>query len=387
MFPTSTVAQLIQTTLHLDVRAYDRQAQLVVAVNNPAVTPPHRPAFPDLRTLTKCTRFTDVWQLSYFLIPQSAIVWVVGPFTTTALTSQLIASVLSRNQATISDRHQFAQFYNTLPILSQHEVQTTGTLLVNLLAHPLRIPAWQTLTTPQTAPAPAALPFKRPTTTAHHYQIEANLMATIRTGDTDKITDYFAPMTAMLDFFQNRLANRPLRSCQDMCLVSNTIDRIAARQGGVHPGDLDSLSEKFALLIERQRSIVGLKRLIVAMLTEYTQLVHDRSTAGYSPLIQRAVAAIWQHLGDSFKVASLAQWLQTSPSYLSRRFKQETTQTLTEFITAQRLASAKTYLLNTTTPITAIALLVGFSDPTTFTKRFKQVTHQTPSEYRRHPRS
>lgn len=383
----TAAARLIQTTLGLDVRCYNAQGQLQVTFNNPSITAPHRPQLPKLSTITQLTHYTDAWQLSYLLVPLTPGYGVVGPFTTTALTSQSITTILSRNRLTTSEQHQFIQFYNALPMLSPAEVAATGTVVVNLWRRPLKTPTCQALTaTPTLAPTPPQTSPKT-TTVTHRYQIEAQLMAVVSAGDTAHIGDYFQPMTAIITLFQNRLPRQPLRACKNMCLVSNTLNRIAARQGGVHPLYLDSISAKYAQLIEHQRTIDGLKQLTVAMLTDYTQLVKDQATVGYSPLIRRTIDYVSLHLGHPLKVATIAAALNTTAAYLSRRFKQETTQLLTHFIVQQRLQRAKTYLLTTTTSITDIALLVGFADSASFTKQFKRFTNMTPSAYRRHPQS
>ncbi|GEO68956.1 helix-turn-helix domain-containing protein [Levilactobacillus acidifarinae] len=389
MSPFTRTARLIQTTLGLDVRCYDPTGQLSLSLNNPVVTAPHQPQLPDLTHIDQLTHYTDPWQLSYLLVPLPTGTCVVGPFTTTTLTSQVITTVLAQNHLTVSEQHQLTQLYDALPMLSPAEVTATGTVVVNLWRQPPLTPTCQTLTANPQNTSPAPLPkLGSPDTTAidHHYQVEAALMATVRAGNTVKIVDYFRPMTAMLTLFQNRLPNQPLRSCKNMCLVSNTLNRIAARQGGVHPVYLDSISEKYALLVERQRTITGLKQLTVAMLTDYTQLVKDHATTGYSPLIKRTVDYVTLHLGHPLRVTSIATALNASSTYLSRRFKAETGQTLTRFIHTQRIQSAQTYLLNTTTSITTIALLVGFPDLASFTKQFKRLTGQTPRDYRQHPR-
>ena len=385
MSSLTTTARLIQTTLGLDVRCYDTQGQLLLSLNDPARTTPHRPHFPQLTTITHLTHYTDGWRLSYLIVPLTSGTCVVGPFTTTALTSQVVTTVLAQNHLTVSEQHQLTQLYDALPMLSAAEVQATGTVVATLWHYPPLTTSCQTLTVPLPTlsnPLPA---IDSPRMIEQNYRTEAQLMATISAGDTAGISEYFRPMTATLTLFQNRLPNQPLRSCKNMCLVSNTINRIAARQGGVHPAYLDRLSEKYARLVEQQHTIAGLKKLTVAMLTDYTQLVKNHATTGYSPLIKRAIDYVQLHLGHPLRVNDIAATLNASPTYLSRRFKAETGQTLTAFVHAQRIHSAQVYLLNTTTTVTEIALLVGFPDLASLTKQFKALTGQTPSDYRKHP--
>ena len=58
-----------------------------------------------------------------------------------------------------------------------------------------------------------------------------------------------------------------------MAFVLNTLYRVAAERGGVHPVYLHNISERFAILIERTTNIPNLKKLMLLMANEYCDLV------------------------------------------------------------------------------------------------------------------
>ena len=72
-----------------------------------------------------------------------------------------------------------------------------------------------------------------------------------------------------------------------------------------------------------------------------------------------------------------------SPSYLSNVFKQETGQTLTDYISTQRMARAANLLRTTNATVASVAEDVGILDVNYFTKLFKSATGLTPTRYRR----
>lgn len=91
-----------------------------------------------------------------------------------------------------------------------------------------------------------------------------------------------------------------------------------------------------------------------------------------------------EHYGRKFKLAEMAQELNRSASYLSRRFQQETGEQIHDYLTSFRLRKA-CELLRHERPwsISDIAQRVGFSDTTYFISCFKKRLGETPLQYRK----
>ena len=166
-----------------------------------------------------------------------------------------------------------------------------------------------------------------------------------------------------------------------MAFVLNTLYRIAAERGGVHPVYLHNISERFAILIERTTNIPNLDKLILLMTNEYCDLVNTFATGHYSPIVKKTVDYILLNLGNSLTQSQIAEEIHVNPSYLSRKFKEETGMNITEFINQKRVEEAKLYLQRGNISITDIAFLVGFNDLNYFSKVFKKLTSVTPSQY------
>ena len=77
----------------------------------------------------------------------------------------------------------------------------------------------------------------------------------------------------------------------------------------------------------------------------------------------------------------MAAALFISPNYLRQLFKQETGQTFTEFLTAQRMQHAHMLLGNPQTKVCDVAEQAGYADSRYFSVCFKKFYHMTPSEY------
>lgn len=89
------------------------------------------------------------------------------------------------------------------------------------------------------------------------------------------------------------------------------------------------------------------------------------------------------HLADDLNVTRIAEIMHFNPQYLTRTFKAETGQGILEYITTQRIESAKKLLLETNIPIKEISSLVGYQDYAYFTRVFKKETGVSPKQYRK----
>lgn len=80
-----------------------------------------------------------------------------------------------------------------------------------------------------------------------------------------------------------------------------------------------------------------------------------------------------QEIADSFYL---------SREYISRRFKQEFNETITDYLTRIRVEKAKELLKNQHLKIYEIAYQVGYQNEKYFSKVFKKLVGCTPNEYR-----
>jgi len=88
------------------------------------------------------------------------------------------------------------------------------------------------------------------------------------------------------------------------------------------------------------------------------------------------------HARYDFSVASMAEALDVSQSYLSRFFRDQTGMTVTEYVTNLRMEQARTLLRKSEKSIHEVGLQVGYFDASSFIKRFKMHTGTTPGEFR-----
>ena len=99
-------------------------------------------------------------------------------------------------------------------------------------------------------------------------------------------------------------------------------------------------------------------------------------------LIARALPYLDRHISEINSVEELAQVLQVTPSYLSDLFSRSMKVPLKQYITAKKIALAKTRL-SSGESVTDTAFACGFCTVSHFIVVFRRVTNLTPSEYRK----
>lgn len=114
------------------------------------------------------------------------------------------------------------------------------------------------------------------------------------------------------------------------------------------------------------------------------EAMQDLSTYAYHmSCILRVLIYIEEHLNEALELEELAKIARISPYYFHRLFRVYLNETVADYVKRLRLQRAAQHLQYTNTPITDIALEMGYETPSSFTKVFNQVMGQSPSKYRK----
>ena len=213
------------------------------------------------------------------------------------------------------------------------------------------------------------------------YAHENGLMDAIRQGQIWRVEGSLSRITPAV--LEQRLSDK-VRDAKNYCIITNTLSRKAAEQGGVHPMYIDSVSSAFAARIEQLTSTAGATALILEIARAYCRLVRSHMTGSYSVPVQKAILHIDGDLSAELTLSSISRHLNVNSSYLSSLFKKETGSTVTDYIATRRINHARHLLESTRLQIQTIAQLCGFEDVHYFSRVFKRITGQTPRQYR-HP--
>lgn len=85
----------------------------------------------------------------------------------------------------------------------------------------------------------------------------------------------------------------------------------------------------------------------------------------------------------NFSLQTVSDHLKMPLTTLSQYFKEKTNQTILEYATQVKVNKAKDKLFNSDISVNDLAEFLGYSTPSSFIRRFKQITGYTPKQYRK----
>ena len=100
-------------------------------------------------------------------------------------------------------------------------------------------------------------------------------------------------------------------------------------------------------------------------------------------LVRRAIVYVDGHFAESISRDDIARHVSISPDYLTDCFHQELGITPIAYLNRRRLREARDLLDRNDDSITNVALAVGFSDVSHFTRTFHRAVGVSPRAYRR----
>ncbi|WP_299767648.1 AraC family transcriptional regulator [uncultured Dokdonia sp.] len=113
---------------------------------------------------------------------------------------------------------------------------------------------------------------------------------------------------------------------------------------------------------------------------------NQKIESDYKSRINRVFQFIDENLDSDLSLQQLSEIAFFSSYHFHRIFKFITNETVNEYVTRKRLEKAASALLHSHTPITDIALSLGFKDNSSFTRAFKKFYGVSPSLFKKeHP--
>lgn len=101
------------------------------------------------------------------------------------------------------------------------------------------------------------------------------------------------------------------------------------------------------------------------------------------PLIESIQQYLTINVGKNIRIEDLCTEFSYSRSYLSRRFKSKTGQTLAAYAMQLKINEAKRLMRETDLNISQISSRLSFESPQYFSRFFKRMTGMTPTEFRK----
>lgn len=148
------------------------------------------------------------------------------------------------------------------------------------------------------------------------------------------------------------------------------------------PDDAQPLYD--ALPVTDADRLLRTAQLVMIALRAYTDAHPEMAAAYLRSYVSEAKRCIAAFCTDpSFTAGRVAETLGLSHEYLARIYRDRTGTTLTDAIRERRMTRAALLLKNTDLPVSQVASLCGFEDPSYFTRVFRKTYGMTPGAYRK----
>jgi two-component system response regulator YesN len=114
----------------------------------------------------------------------------------------------------------------------------------------------------------------------------------------------------------------------------------------------------------------------------FLKIVKRRSLQKNKNVIEEIEQYLQSNFDRDVKLQEIADRFYLSREYISRKFKQEFNENISDYLVKIRMAKAKSLLKNSQLKIYEIANMIGYQDDKYFRKVFKKIEGVTPNEYR-----
>ncbi len=150
----------------------------------------------------------------------------------------------------------------------------------------------------------------------------------------------------------------------------------------IHPLYVIKLAASVSMKIENMTSMNKLEQMANEICHKYCLLVKNYANPDSSRLTKDVIAYIQLHLDEDLSLNHLAGHFKKNASALSNTFSKETGQTVTKFIHMTRVQEAIRLFNTTNLSVSEVAMAVGYTDFSYFSKVFSKNIGCSPREYK-----
>ena len=330
---------------------------------------------------------TDYLNTSLILFRFESVAYIVGPYVKNSFSKEDMQKLLASHRIPANIYRSIKLYYEQFPQLSYSMIHGTLMAAMRTFVPNIQDFSYRSLTGFHEAIKNEQL--SRESTKTYEkilkqYEFENYFLGKITDGDVQVVEIAFN--TLINNYYVNT-------SKTDFSLYSansngfaaiRTLARKAAEKGGANVVLIDEITQESIKRYEYARSQVELENVLREMLIRLTKAVKDaQSTNNYSPAIRAVVNYVNLNYSQAISLSTLARQFKISPEHLSRLFKKELGETLTEYINLLRVEKAAELLRSSDLNIATISAYVGFQDNNYFAKVFRKQYDMTPSSYRR----
>lgn len=179
------------------------------------------------------------------------------------------------------------------------------------------------------------------------------------------------------------LSRNPVTNLKYHFVITTAMITRLCRQNGMELEKAFRLSDFYIQKLDDIDNVKEVQRLHDDMVIDFTLKMRNylRNDTN-SKHINACKEYIYVHIKERITIEDIADYLDVSPSYLSRLFKRETGQSVSAYIREKKIDVAKNLLRFSDYSLIEISNRLSFSSQSHFIQQFKDVVGVTPKKYR-----
>ncbi|ULT54951.1 response regulator [Neobacillus drentensis] len=162
-------------------------------------------------------------------------------------------------------------------------------------------------------------------------------------------------------------------------LAIQTINRLLTKS--VAKDELHLIQEALKLT-RKSLNFIELKVNLTTWMHKVLKIFEEKNIHESINPIDTAKTWITENLGNNITIDKIAKIIHMNPTYFCEYFKNQTGETVLDFVTKARIEKSKDLLLSTDLKIYDISQLVGYTDTKYFSKLFRKHFGEVPSKYK-----
>lgn len=133
---------------------------------------------------------------------------------------------------------------------------------------------------------------------------------------------------------------------------------------------------------QKQASLIRLLIIFAEHLSSFASDPRFPADPAQPPPVSRALQFIAEHQTEKLSLGEVAHAAGLNTSYFCRMFKKATAVSFTQYLARVRIEQAQRMLADPNLRVNEVAFAVGFQSVAHFNRVFRQLTKQSPGEYR-----
>ena len=207
-------------------------------------------------------------------------------------------------------------------------------------------------------------------------RLEHKAALLLKTTDADGLADFFRDDFPALEDLHSH-------SVKELCVKLTALFFDTLQLMGVQPEQLGADKEETWRELLACKSKTSMKAITESLYSSAARMLQSRKSSNSEAIVEHLKHYLDNHFDDpNLSVYTMASENGLSANYTSVIFRQVTGTNISTYLTALRMAKAKTLLAQPQYMINDIARMTGYTDPHYFAKAFKKSENITPTHYR-----